>query len=274
MTWTSPEPPAKLHVTFPGKVIALLRGLPLVVMLVLGLGVLLTLRAGERIVLGLRRPLSPWVAHLVCRMGLPLLGLRLGVTGTPMTGRGAMVANHGSWLDIFALNAASRVYFVSKSEVADWPGIGLLARATGTVFIRRDRRREAQVQAILIEARLRAGDRLLFFPEGTSSDTRRVLPFKSALFAAFLAEDLQGALQVQPVSVTYHPPRGADPRLYGWWGDMGFGAHLLSVLSQTRRGRVDLVFHPPLSVAEYADRKTLALECENAVRAGFRPAGP
>ena len=96
-----------------------------------------------------------------------------------------VVANHASWLDIFALNAPQRIYFVSKDEVRDWPGIGWLARATGTVFIAR-KSREAGVQARLFETRMAAGHRLLFFPEGTSTDGRRVLPFKTTLFAAFL----------------------------------------------------------------------------------------
>jgi lyso-ornithine lipid O-acyltransferase len=97
-----------------------------------------------------------------------------------MQHKGALVANHASWLDIFTLNACDRIYFVSKSEVAGWPGIGWLARATGTVFINRQGR-EAQMQKLLFEARLRAGHRLLFFPEGTSTDGQRVLDFKSTL---------------------------------------------------------------------------------------------
>ena len=119
-----------------------------------------------------------------------ILGIRLQVTGRPMAERGAVVANHASWLDIFVLNAVSRVYFVSKAEVAGWAGIGWLARATGTVFIAR-KGTEAKEQQALFEARLRAGHRLLFFPEGTSTDSLRVLPFKSTLFAAFYTHGME-----------------------------------------------------------------------------------
>jgi 1-acyl-sn-glycerol-3-phosphate acyltransferase len=85
------------------------------------------------------------------------------------------VANHAGWLDIFTLNAVQRVYFVSKSEVAAWAGVGVLARVTGTVFIDRQARQAAE-QARMLQDRLAAGHRLLFFPEGTSSDARRVHP--------------------------------------------------------------------------------------------------
>jgi 1-acyl-sn-glycerol-3-phosphate acyltransferase len=188
-----------------------------------------------------------------------------------MAGRGAVVANHASWLDIFVLNAADRVYFVSKDEVSRWPGIGWLARATGTVFITR-KGSEAKEQQAIFEARLRAGHRLLFFPEGTSTDGLRVLPFKSTLFAAFFMHGLNHVLCIQPATVIYHAPPGRDARFYGWWGDTGFAPHLLTVLAGRRRGRVEVVLHPPLPVESFPDRKALAQACEAAVR-GAHPHG-
>jgi 1-acyl-sn-glycerol-3-phosphate acyltransferase len=135
------------------------------------------------------------------------MGLGRDVSGVPMRGEGAYVANHSSWLDILVLNASKRMYFVAKAEVAGWAGIGWLARGTGTVFVRRDRA-EAAKQAALFETRLHAGHRLLFFPEGTSTDGLRVLPFRPTLFAAFFADGLRDSLQVQPVSVAYPRRRG------------------------------------------------------------------
>jgi lyso-ornithine lipid O-acyltransferase len=243
--------------------------LPLMALVLFGgLGTLLALRLVERPLCGLRRPLTPFVAQIVCRLVLPIMGLRLVRRGTPMRRRGALVANHTGWLDIFALNAAQRICFVSKSEVATWPVIGWLARATGTVFINRDAR-DARLQKEIFEARLRAGHRLAFFPEGTSTDGLRVLAFKPTLFAAFFTHGLDAILSVQPVSLVYTAPPGRDARFYGWWGDLDFGTHLLRVLAQTRRGRVEVVFHPPVPVAEAADRKALARRCEAAVRAGL-----
>lgn len=228
---------------------------------------LMLVRLVERPLCGLRRPVSPWITQIVCRTNFRLLGMGFATRGQPLNGPGAVVANHASWLDIFALNARKRVYFVSKSEVARWPGIGWLARATGTVFIARDPR-QAAAQRAVFEARLGVGHRLLFFPEGTSTDSLRVLPFKPTLFAAFFAPDLRG-LTVQPVTLRYTAPDGTDPRFYGWWGDMEFGAHLLQVLAVRRPGRVDVLYHPPVPVAAFSDRKALAHHCETVVRAGL-----
>lgn len=244
------------------------RGLPLAVLVFGGLIVLLLVRLIERPIFGIKRPLTPHITQFVCRMAFVILGIPFTAIGTPMRQKGAVVANHAGWLDIFTLNAKKRVYFVSKSEVANWPGIGWLARATGTVFINRDRR-EAKGQIALFRDRLSAGHKLLFFPEGTSSDSRRVLPFKSTLFAAFFTHELRDFMWVQPVTVRYIAPRGADPRFYGWWGDMDFAPHLVQTLAARRQGRVELVYHAPVKVSEFESRKELAAYCETAVRDGL-----
>jgi lyso-ornithine lipid O-acyltransferase len=77
---------------------------------------------------------------------------------------------------------------------------------------------------------------------------------------------LKDNLCVQPVTVIYHAPPGHDPRHYGWWGDMDFAPHLVLTLAARRQGRVEVVFHPALQVASFADRKALAAACEAAVR--------
>jgi len=245
-----------------------LRAVPLAVLVFGGLIVLLLVRLIEKPVFGLRRPVTPFITQFVCRSAFVLLGMRYTSDGAPMQGAGAVVANHASWLDIFALNARKRIYFVSKSEVAGWPGIGWLARATGTVFIRRDRG-EVRNQIALFRDRLGAGHKLLFFPEGTSSDGLQVLPFKPALFAAFFDPDLRETLQMQAVSVAYSAPAGMDPRFYGWWGDMEFGPHLLSTLAARTPGAVHVIYHPPVKVADFPDRKALANAMEEQVRAGL-----
>lgn len=246
------------------------RGVPIVLLLALGFPLLLLLRGPERLVFGLNRPLTPGITQIVCIGACGMLGLRRVIRGRPMTGPGAYVANHVGWLDILVLNASKRLYFVAKSEVAGWPGIGWLARGTGTVFIDRDRR-QAAVQTRLFEDRLRAGHRLLFFPEGTSTDGRRVLAFKTTLFQAFLSDRLRDMVRVQPVTLVYHPPAGAPPGFYGWWGDMALGPAILSVLAVPRQGWVEVVYHPPIRVADHPDRKTLAAMAEAEVRAGLPP---
>ncbi|MEL6619046.1 MAG: lysophospholipid acyltransferase family protein [Pseudomonadota bacterium] len=268
ITWDGGPPPRHDPPGVMGWLRILRRALLIVATILLGLAVLLPLRLIERPLFGLHRPWTPWITQAVCKLSLFWLGLAFCRSGRPMQGRGAIVANHSSWLDIFVLNASDRIYFVSKSEVAGWTGIGTLARATGTLFIARDPR-QAKVQTQLFEERLMAGQRLLFFPEGTSTDGLRVLPFKTTLFAPFFAAGLHEELQLQPVTVNYHAPVGApDLRTYGWWGDMSFGAHLLATLALRRQGRVEVVYHPPLRAAEFGSRKVLAARAEAAVRAG------
>ena len=265
LTWQSDAPPPALPpLGLRDLLRALRRGLPLAFVTFGCLGLLLALRLVERPLHGPVRPWTPHVTRFVCRSAFRLMSISHRVRGQPVA-TGAVVANHASWLDIFALNAVQLVYFVAKAEVAGWPGIGWLARATGTVFIRRERR-EAAAQAEMLGRRLRAGHQLLLFPEGTSTDGQRVLAFRPTLFAAFGKAGAE--LTVQPVTVCYHAPPGTDPRFYGWWGDMGFGPHLLRVLAQKRQGGVTLTYHPPIRAAEHPDRKSLAAACEAAVRAG------
>ncbi len=270
--WTPEfEPPVQV-MTPAGWVRVLVKGLAVGALVLGGLVVLLALRVIERPIWGQRRPVTPAITCFVCRNALRLIGITFRTEGRPLTGAGAVVANHSSWLDIFVLNASKRIYFVSKAEVASWPLIGWLARATGTVFIRRDPR-EAAAQIEVFRERLSCGHRLLFFPEGTSTDGRNVIPFKPTLFAAFLSPELKDKLYIQPVSVIYRAAEGADQRQYGWWGDMEFGPHLLATLAAPKQGSVTLVYHSPLRVADYTDRKQLARHAEEAVRSSLRQAG-
>ncbi|WP_371055507.1 MULTISPECIES: lysophospholipid acyltransferase family protein [unclassified Rhodosalinus] len=268
-TWRGAEPPADRGA--PGALgwaLVALRGVPLALVVFGGLALLLSLRLAERPIFGPARPVTPWITQGVCRVALVLLGVRYRQRGRPMTGEGAMVANHASWADIFALNAGTRLYFVAKAEVAGWPGIGWLARATGTLFVARDPR-QAAAQRVAFETRLLAGHRLLFFPEGTSTDGRRVLPFKPTLFEALFNPALAPRMRVQPVSVIWRAPAGEDPRFYGWWGDMDFGPHLLKLLATPGRGAVEVVWHPPLDVSAFEGRKVLAATLEERVRGGI-----
>ncbi len=266
--WDGGDAPVPVGIGVAGWAVVVLRGAVLASVTYGSLLVLLLLRLIERPLFGAGRPATPFITQFVCRAAFAIMGMGYRVRGQPMRhGGGAVVANHASWLDIFTLNACQRVTFVSKAEVAAWPGIGWLARATGTVFIARDRR-EAKGHADVLTDRLRAGHRLLFFPEGTSTDGLRVLPFKSTLFASLFDPALGDAMRVQPVSVIYHAPPGTDARHYGWWGDMGFAPHLVRTLAVWRQGWVEVVFHDPVRVADFASRKVLAQHCEACVRAG------
>lgn len=269
-TWRDVSEPA---LPLPG-LIGWLRAVPRLLAvgatILLGLVAFFILRLVE---LPFGRMASPRVVQIVCRIVLPVIGLRLSVRGKPSREPAAVVANHAGWMDIFTLGAADRIFFVAKNEVAHWPGIGFLARVTGSLFVER-RPAAAGRQRSELAARLRLGDRVLFFPEGTSSDGLRILPFKSSLFAAFLEDGLRDRLLVQPVAVRYHAPGGQRASHYAWWGDMDFGRSLLEVFAAPGGGRVEVAFCAPVRVAAFSDRKELARVCEAEIRRAFEDAGP
>ncbi len=227
---------------------------------------LLALRAAE-LPWG-RNRISPYMTQMACRLCLRIVGITLHRKGSPMKEAGAIVSNHSSWLDIFVSNSLQNIVFVSKEEVADWIGVGFLAKATGVLFVKRERR-EALRQRDEFVRRLARGDRLLFFPEGTSTDGLRVLSFKTTLFAALFAESLAGKVYVQPMTIRYRPAPGQHPAFYGFWGDMEFTVSLFKVLATPRNGDVDLTFHDAVRISDFADRKELAHHCEMKVRAGL-----
>lgn len=218
-----------------------------------------------------RRPvtaLGTGVVQVWAAQALRSLGLRYVQHGEPMRDGGAFVANHSSWIDIWALQRAAAPFLVSKAEVRDWPGIGMIGRAIGTMFIDR-RPAMAKVQEAELLARMARGDRMAIFPEGTSTDGQRILPFKSALFGVFLAPDLAGRVAVQPVTIRYRTPPGLPAAFYGWWGEMDFAGHMRDVLARSVGGQVELTFHPPLRPEDFAGRKDMAQAAEAAVRAAF-----
>jgi lyso-ornithine lipid O-acyltransferase len=218
----------------------------------------------------LRLPLRRTFPHRYHRMVAHLFGIRVRVVGTPPKSATLILANHSSWLDIVTFSAVAPLSFIAKSEVNDWPFFGTLARLQRTVFVTRARRSETGEARDAIAERLREGDVLVLFPEGTSSDGNSVLPFKSALLgAAETALADGGRVPVQPVSSAYVAregvPMGRENRpLYAWYGDMDLVPHLWEAL---KAGPLDVVmqFHEPLPPL---DRKELARLAWETVRKG------
>ena len=264
MTWDSSYPQPQNQMSTIRWIIVLLRGIPIGLSVSLGLLVTLLLRLFEYPLFGQNRPVTPYITQAVCRMSLSLIGLKCQVYGSVMSQGGGVVANHCSWIDIFALNAFQRIYFVSKSEVASWPFIGQLAKATGTVFIERNPKKAAE-QRSLFASRLQAGHKLLFFPEGTSTDGQQILPFKPTLFAAYFDPKLRDKTFLQAICLHYIAPKGQDERFYCWWGNMSFRAHLITTLSVFRQGRIVITFCDPVAVADFKDRKALAAALQQSI---------
>ena len=205
------------------------------------------------------------IVNFVSRLALRFLKIDYNIYGEPMKENGCIVSNHVSWLDIFSLSAVLNIVFVSKSDVSQWFGIGFLAKIVGVLFINRDKTQIIANNQSL-EDRLFLGERLLFFPEGTSSDGLQVLPFKSTLFQALIEADKKLLnLYVQGVTIRYSAPEGEDKRFYGWWGDISFKDHLFRILSNKKGGKIDLFFHSPRKVSEFMGRKDMSRSLEQEI---------
>ena len=217
------------------------------------------------------RQTLPMVYHRGC---LRIFDLRLLVIGSPSTEQPTLfVSNHVSYLDIEVLGALVAGSFVAKSEVAGWPLFGVLAKLQETVFINRKVRQDAGRQSATLTDRLIAGDNLILFPEGTSSDGNRVLPFKTALFSVAAQRIDDRPIAVQPVSLTAvaldEIPIGRTLRpLYAWYGDMDLGPHLWQV-AKLGGITIRVEFHPLLTVEMAGSRKALADACHRVIRDGI-----
>jgi len=202
-----------------------------------------------------------------------ILGIHVQRRGEISTARPALfVANHISYLDIVILSSILDATFVAKSEIAGWPILGLLARLQRTLFVEQRRHRAAN-QRDAISERLSAGDRIILFPEGSSNDGQRVLPFKSALFSVAERRDDDLPLTIQPVSLAYTrldgiPLSRAFRPKFAWFGDMTLVPHMFEMLGMGKL-TVEVTFHDPVFGHDFETRKALAEFCQRVVRRGL-----
>ncbi|MQX37190.1 lysophospholipid acyltransferase family protein [Roseospira navarrensis] len=234
--------------------------------------------------LGLRLPSRP-VARLYWAGTAAIIGLSVRVIRGKVTRRRPLliVSNHTSYLDIVVLGSLIDAGFVAKSEVGTWPGFGLIARLGRTVFVERKRASTGKGRDD-IARRLAEGEPLILFPEGTSNDGNRVLPFKSALLAVAEPPRKRGvpktadtphaapSMVVQPVSLAYTRvdglPIGYGLRsFYAWYGDMSLAGHLFAVLA-LGNATAEVIFHEPVDLATLGSRKAVARHCHQVVSAG------
>jgi lyso-ornithine lipid O-acyltransferase len=204
-----------------------------------------------------------------------ILGLRCIVEGRPpaKNARALIVANHVSWLDISVIGATRPLSFIAKSEIADWPGIGLLAKLQNSIFIDRSRRAATAATSAQMGTRLSDGDCIVLFAEGTTGDGTRIGPFRSSLLGAVneaLGRDGDGEISVQPLTILYVGRHGipggrAERALLAWYGDTELMPHLLEILNG---GPVDvrLVWGEPITMGRGHSRKETARLAETTIR--------
>jgi 1-acyl-sn-glycerol-3-phosphate acyltransferase len=213
------------------------------------------------------------------RIACWLIGLRIRVVGDQARQAPVLfVSNHSSWLDVLVLGATIEASFVAKTEVGTWPVIRTIARMGRTVFVSRART-TTKGEAGVIRERMGGGDSIILFPEGTTSDGSRVLPFRSAFLSV-----ADHARLVQPVSVVFDrmgglPACRRDRPFFAWYGDMELASHFWRI-ARRPGGRATVVLHAPIDPASYGDRKALTAACASVVAEGCatlrqnRPAAP
>ena len=204
-----------------------------------------------------RRLVRWWSAKLV-----RIIGLEVRVAGTPPAAGeiAAMVAaNHVSWLDIFVVSSVRPTRFIAKSEIRDWPVAGWIAERAGTIFIRRERRRDTARINERVHAALQAGDCVGLFPEGTTTEGDTLLKFHSSLFEPAVAN---GA-HVHPCAIRYERPDGTLCRAMAYVGELSFMQSLGLAIRQ--RGVAARVSFAPAIDADSLDRREVARRAEAAV---------
>jgi len=192
-----------------------------------------------------------WSARLVA-----MAGVRVEVSGhLPRTrGEAAMIAaNHVSWLDMFVVMGVRPARFIAKSEIRDWPVAGWIADRAGTLFIRRERRRDTALINGRVHDALAQGDCIGLFPEGTTTEGDRLLRFHTSLFEPAIAN----AATIHPAAIRYEHADGTPCAAVAYVGEMSFMESVVQVLAQ--RGVVaHLAFAEPIAPRADLDRRAAA----------------
>ncbi|MBL8324905.1 MAG: 1-acyl-sn-glycerol-3-phosphate acyltransferase [Rubrivivax sp.] len=190
-----------------------------------------------------------WWAAKMFRM----LGMRLEVTGTFRPGAKLLVANHISWLDILAVHAACpEARFVSKAEVGHWPMVSRLVDSARTLYLQRERARDALRVVHEMAAAMRSGDTVAVFPEGTTGNGRELLPFHANLLQAAIST----ATPVQPVALHFADADGPVSTAADFTGDITLAQSLWALARA--RGMIVRVHALPAETTAHADRRALA----------------
>ena len=208
---------------------------------------------------------ADWL-HRFCATALRGLGVRLTVEGV-FPPRGAVISNHLSYLDIIVFAAIHPCVFCSKAEIEDWPLLGWMTTMSGTVYVDRGRGGSAIAAKQGMQAAADAGLPVVFFPEGTTTNGRAMLPFHSGLLAQAMAVD-------EPISaafLSYRLEADNGPRVsveddVCFWGDTPMLPHIFRFLGlRGVHATVRFAAGPIQFSQAKLHRKLAAVEARNAV---------
>jgi len=186
----------------------------------------------------------------------------------PLRKEGQLVlANHISWLDVFVINANTPARFVAKSDVRSWPLIGWMVRRSGTLFIRREYRRDATRANQLVTNCLLGGERVAIFPQGTTTDGTEPVQFHSAM----VQSAIDAKCTVQPLSIRYHDDQGRALTAVAFTGHTTFAASLWRILCLSQLN-VTVTYLGELHCLDSA-RREIAKAAQVAVNASLESQG-
>ncbi len=203
----------------------------------------------------------PYFYHKIC---LRIFGIKIKTFGkVSINFPILLISNHASYLDIIILGSLFKTSFIAKKEISKWPLLGILAKLQNTIFI--DRRVSSlKNQENQIIKHLNEKKNLVIFPEGTSSDGNRVLPFKSSLFNIF-EKNLNSKILVQTITIVYKkingiPMNRIERKNITWHSNMDLIPNIFNVLKKLSI-EVEVIFNDEFLPSKEYDRKKLALHC-------------
>ena len=203
----------------------------------------------------------PYFYHKIC---LRIFGIKIKTFGkVSINSPILLISNHASYLDIIILGSLFKTSFIAKKEISKWPLLGILAKLQNTIFI--DRRVSSlKKQENQIIKHLNEKKNLVIFPEGTSSDGNRVLPFKSSLFNIF-EKNLNSKILVQTITIVYKkingiPMNRIERKNITWHSNMDLIPNIFNVLKKLSI-EVEVIFNDEFLPSKEYDRKKLALHC-------------
>ena len=203
----------------------------------------------------------PYFYHKIC---LRIFGIKIKTFGkVSINFPILLISNHASYLDIIILGSLFKTSFIAKKEISKWPLLGILAKLQNTIFI--DRRVSSlKNQENKIIKHLNEKKNLVIFPEGTSSDGNRVLPFKSSLFNIF-EKNLNSKILVQTITIVYKkingiPMNRIERKNITWHSNMDLIPNIFNVLKKLSI-EVEVIFNDEFLPSKEYDRKKLALHC-------------